>query len=57
MGKQADANLDADWGSIRILIFATGTEMPAAKPALQGNVPANLADRTIPIEAVAAPKP
>ncbi len=28
-GKQAGANLDADWGSVELLIFATGTEMPA----------------------------
>jgi phospholipid/cholesterol/gamma-HCH transport system substrate-binding protein len=28
MGKQADATLDADWGSIQILIYPTGTEIP-----------------------------
>jgi phospholipid/cholesterol/gamma-HCH transport system substrate-binding protein len=28
MGKQAGANLDADWGSIQILIFPAGTEIP-----------------------------
>jgi phospholipid/cholesterol/gamma-HCH transport system substrate-binding protein len=28
MGKQAGTNPDADWGSIRILIFPTGTEIP-----------------------------
>jgi hypothetical protein len=33
MGKQAGANLDADWGSIQILIYAMGTEIPASKPA------------------------
>ena len=33
MGKQAGANLDADWGSIQILIFPAGTEIPADKPA------------------------
>jgi hypothetical protein len=31
MGKQADTGLDADWGSIQILIFPTGTEIPADK--------------------------
>ena len=31
LGKQAGANLDADWGSIQILIFPTGTEVPAGK--------------------------
>jgi hypothetical protein len=33
MGKQIGANLDADWGSIQILIFPAGTEIPADKPA------------------------
>jgi outer membrane protein OmpA-like peptidoglycan-associated protein len=33
LGKQAGANLEADWGSIQILIFPAGTEIPAEKPA------------------------
>jgi len=33
MGKQTGANVDADWGSIQILIFPAGTEIPADKPA------------------------
>jgi hypothetical protein len=33
MGKQTGANLDADWGSIQILIFPAGTEIPVEKPA------------------------
>jgi len=33
MGKQAGANLEADWGSIQILIFPAGTVIPADKPA------------------------
>jgi phospholipid/cholesterol/gamma-HCH transport system substrate-binding protein len=32
LGKQASANLDADWGSIQILIFPIGTQIPAEKP-------------------------
>jgi len=31
MGKQKGTNPDADWGSIQILIFPTGTEVPAEK--------------------------
>jgi phospholipid/cholesterol/gamma-HCH transport system substrate-binding protein len=31
MGKQAGSNLDADWGSIRILIYPAGTSIPAQK--------------------------
>jgi hypothetical protein len=33
MGKQTGANPDADWGSIQILIFPSGTEIPVEKPA------------------------
>ena len=31
MGKQTGTNLDADWGSIQILVFPAGTEIPADK--------------------------
>ena len=31
MGKQAGAGLDADWGSVQILIFPAGTEIPPQK--------------------------
>ncbi|MGA3372953.1 MAG: MlaD family protein [Terracidiphilus sp.] len=31
MGKQTGSNLDADWGSIQILIFPAGTAMPLDK--------------------------
>jgi hypothetical protein len=42
MGKQAGASLDADWGSIQILIFPSGTEIPLdAKPPVA--VPAGIA--------------
>ncbi len=33
MGKQEGANLEADWGSIQILIYPAGTEIPSDKPA------------------------
>jgi hypothetical protein len=33
MGKQTGANPDADWGSIQILIFPSGTEIPVEEPA------------------------
>jgi phospholipid/cholesterol/gamma-HCH transport system substrate-binding protein len=36
MGKQKGPNPDDDWGSIEILIFPTGTEMPEDKPAPVG---------------------
>jgi phospholipid/cholesterol/gamma-HCH transport system substrate-binding protein len=42
LGKQAGSNLDADWGSIQILIFPAGTEIPADKlPPAAGPSPTN----------------
>ncbi len=31
IGKQTDANPDAGWGTVRILIYPDGTEIPPAK--------------------------
>jgi phospholipid/cholesterol/gamma-HCH transport system substrate-binding protein len=38
LGKQAGANLDADWGSIQILIFPPGAQIPAGKPVPASSV-------------------
>jgi phospholipid/cholesterol/gamma-HCH transport system substrate-binding protein len=48
LGKQAGSGVDSDWGSIQILVFAAGTEIPAGNPALPANVPATIADRAMP---------
>lgn len=45
MGKQAGANVDANWGSIQILVFAAGTEMPADKTPPTSSVPIANSDR------------
>jgi phospholipid/cholesterol/gamma-HCH transport system substrate-binding protein len=37
MGKQANAKPDAEWGSIQILVFPAGTEIPAEKSAAAAN--------------------
>ncbi|MGA8668545.1 MAG: MlaD family protein [Terracidiphilus sp.] len=47
MGKRADTNVDADWGSIQILIFAVGTEIPADEPLPAGSVPIANANRPL----------
>jgi hypothetical protein len=31
IGKQADTNSDGDWGTVRILIYPAGTEIPRTK--------------------------
>jgi phospholipid/cholesterol/gamma-HCH transport system substrate-binding protein len=57
MGKQAVSNLDADWGSIQILIFSDGTEAPAAKPAPAGSSHTSNPDRPALVTAAATQKP
>src|ERR1035441_4984768 len=52
MGKQTGANLDADWGSIQILVFPAGTEIPPVKPAPA--VGSSTTDSGRPAEATAA---
>jgi phospholipid/cholesterol/gamma-HCH transport system substrate-binding protein len=53
MGKQTGANLDADWGSIQILIYPEGTNLPQeTKPPVAGTTgiaqgsPAQAAEET-----------
>jgi hypothetical protein len=55
LGKQTGSNLDADWGSIQILIFPEGTEMPAGKVAAAGNLSTAVSDE--PVQPTAAPAP
>jgi phospholipid/cholesterol/gamma-HCH transport system substrate-binding protein len=57
MGKQSGANLDTDWGSIQILIYPAGTEIPADKPAPAVSSSASDPGRPVQVTAVATPKP
>jgi len=57
MGKQKGEGQDADWGSIQILIFPTGTEMPADKPAPVGSASSTDVRRPAGVTATAAQKP
>jgi phospholipid/cholesterol/gamma-HCH transport system substrate-binding protein len=57
MGKQAGTSLDADWGSIQILIFPAGTEIPVNKPTPAVNSPVTDSSRPTLVTAVAAQKP
>jgi outer membrane protein OmpA-like peptidoglycan-associated protein len=54
LGKQAGANLDADWGSIQILIFPEGTVIPAGKPAPAPAVITSTTDSGQPAQVTAA---
>jgi phospholipid/cholesterol/gamma-HCH transport system substrate-binding protein len=57
MGKQTGAILDADWGSIQILIYPAGTEVPADKPTPAVTSSTTDADRPVQVTAAATPKP
>jgi phospholipid/cholesterol/gamma-HCH transport system substrate-binding protein len=57
MGKQAGADLDAGWGSIQILIFPEGSEIPVVKPASVISSSTANAERTVKVNAVATQKP
>ena len=57
LGKQTGSNLDADWGSIQILIFPTGTEMPADKPASESGASATDADKPARLSTAVTQKP
>ena len=57
MGKPAGAALDADWGSIQILIFPAGTAVPAVKPPSAGSTSITEADRPAEVTAKATQKP
>jgi phospholipid/cholesterol/gamma-HCH transport system substrate-binding protein len=57
MGKQEGANLDADWGSIQILIYPVGTELPVDKPAPAVSLFTPEADKHVQVTAAATQKP
>jgi len=57
MGKQTGANVDADWGSIQLLIFPTGTEIPAEKPVQAVSPSTSNVDWPAQTTVVAAQKP
>jgi phospholipid/cholesterol/gamma-HCH transport system substrate-binding protein len=57
IGKQTDANPDAGWGTVRILIYPDGTEIPPAKPAQTGISLKKTSDQSVQASATTAPKP
>jgi phospholipid/cholesterol/gamma-HCH transport system substrate-binding protein len=57
MGKQTGANLDRDWGSIQILIFPAGTEIPVEKLPTAGSSSITEIGRPVQVTAAAAQTP
>jgi phospholipid/cholesterol/gamma-HCH transport system substrate-binding protein len=56
LGKQAGTDINVDWGSIQILIFPAGTEIPTVKPAV-GSASTTDANRPIQVTAAVTQKP
>jgi phospholipid/cholesterol/gamma-HCH transport system substrate-binding protein len=56
-GKQADAQSDAGWGTVQILIYPAGTEIPPSKRAKSGVSEKKSPDQPAPVSAAAPPKP
>ncbi len=57
MGKQTGANLEAEWGSIQILIFPPGTVMSAVTPAPASSASATDAARPVQVTSATTQKP
>jgi phospholipid/cholesterol/gamma-HCH transport system substrate-binding protein len=57
MGKQKDANSDAGWGTMQILIYPAGTEIPPNKQVQAGIASKIAAEQPVQASANATPKP
>lgn len=57
IGKQPGASPDAGWGTVRILIYPNGTEIPPAKPAQTGISLKKSSDQSVQASATTPPKP
>jgi phospholipid/cholesterol/gamma-HCH transport system substrate-binding protein len=56
MGKQTGAGVEAGWGTLQVLVFPAGTEIPPNKQAAAG-IAVKTAGSPIPAPAAEAPKP
>ena len=57
MGKQTDANSDAGWGTVQILIYPTGTEIPPGKQTPAGVPPKTTSDQSVQSSTATTPNP
>jgi len=57
LGKQTDASPDIGWGTLRILIYPTGTEMPPDKQPHAGALSKTNSNEPVQASAAATPKP
>jgi phospholipid/cholesterol/gamma-HCH transport system substrate-binding protein len=57
LGKQADANSDAGWGTVQIFIYPLGTEIPPDKQSPAGIASKTTSDQPVQASATVTPKP
>ena len=57
IGKQTDANSDVGWGTVRILIYPTGTEVPLNKQTPGGISSKITSEQPVQASAAATPNP
>jgi phospholipid/cholesterol/gamma-HCH transport system substrate-binding protein len=57
MGKQTDANSDAGWGTVRILIYPSGTEVPLNKQTPAGTSSKTISDQPVQASATITARP
>ena len=57
LGKQTDASPDAGWGTVRILIYPNGTEIPPAKQTQTSISLKQASDQSVQASAATTPKP
>ncbi len=57
IGKQTDANPDAGWGTVRIFIYPSGTEIPPAKQTQTDITSQKASDQSVQASAATTPKP
>jgi hypothetical protein len=57
MGKQTDANSGAGWGTVRILVYPAGIQIPPSKQTPSGIASQTTSDQPVQPSAAATPKP
>jgi hypothetical protein len=57
MGKQMDANSDAGWGTVQILVYPAGTEMPPNKQTHAGVLSKTTSNQPVQASGAATSKP
>ena len=57
MGKQTDTSKDIGWGTVQILVYPGGTEIPPTKQTSDGTVVKTVSEQPAQATAAATPNP